>query len=204
MDWEEIGLAVGRGFLLLLEYCFKVSATVVAFIIMGTKGSFGSKLAAGFSSLSPALRSIFETPEKVSELTTIVRDYNTLTAAVFNERYGIQAINSVFDYLNEGILYFQAVYQNLINQPLATVCATAVAFFVLYLLARVLRFARQKGQGSFFTRLERRLGDRVFQGGQKTHNPMAAVPRTNQQPRRAPSNDKSHIRKKIYKSKIRD
>lgn len=162
MDWERAGRITGRFFLLFLEYCFKISALIVASITLAAKGSFGTKLAAGFTSLSPALRRIVEAPGKISETATIINDYNTLSAAVFSERYGGQAIDSVLIFLNEGILYFQAIYQNMVQQPLVTLIAAGIAFITLYLLGRILRFARQKGRGSYIHRIERKIGDRVF------------------------------------------
>ncbi len=163
MDWERAGRITVRFFLLFLEYFFKISASIVAFIALGAKGSFGTKLAAGFTSLSPALRGIVEFPQKISETSTVINDYNTLTAADFSERYGSQAIDSVLVFLNEGIIYFHSIYQNMVQQPLATFTAAGISFTSLYLLARVLRFARQKGRGSYIHRIERKIGDRVFQ-----------------------------------------
>jgi hypothetical protein len=197
MDWERIGKAAGKALLLILEYFFKFAAFMVAGIVLSADGTFGAKLAAGFGSLSPVLRQLFETPGKVQEVAGVVHDYNTLTAAAFNEQYGAGAVHGVLSWLNEGVLYFQAVYQNLVRQPFTTLAATVLAFLVLYLLARVLRFARQKGQGSVITRVERRLGERVFRS-----TPSAPKSSASSQTEEPTVSDE-YLRKRFGQGKIR-
>lgn len=162
MDWKQVAKVAGKGFLMFFEYFFKISAVLAGGLALGAGGSFGTKLGTGFSSLSPALRKLWQTPRNISETASIINDYNTMTAAAFNQQYGGEAVKGVLEYLNEGIVYIQAVNQNLYYQPLATVTAALIAFLAFYLLGRVLRFARQKGRGSFFTRLELKIGERVF------------------------------------------
>ena len=195
IDWERTGRRAGRFFLFLLEYCFKFFATVVAGIILAADGSFSTKLATGFGSLSQVIRKVLGTPREIGNMATVINDYNTLTAADFNAKYGADAVNGVLSYLNEGIVYFQDVYYNLTSQPFSTIFAVGVAFSVLYLLARVLRFARQKGQGSVLVQLERKLGDRVFNSG--TQYKPTPQPRPEQKPV-----ERNHLRPKIKKSKI--
>lgn len=156
-----ITLAINT-FLFLLEYIFKFIAGVISIIVLGGQGSFLGKLGVGFGSLFEVLNRIFTWPGKLSYISSVVNDYNTLTASEFNQRYGGQAITRVMESLNEAVTYFQSVYQNLTQQPFATVFATLLAFFAFYFCARVLRFARQKGEGSYLVRKEREIGDRVF------------------------------------------
>ena len=162
MNWELAGKIALNLILWPVEYLLKFTSTVAAAIVLGTAGPFSTKVASGFGSLIPTIRQLFDVPERLTQIATVIYDYNTLTAANFNERYGGQAVNRVLQSLNEGVLYFQEVYRNLTIQPLSTVIATILVFLVLYMSGRVVRFTRQKGQGSIFNRMERRLGDRIF------------------------------------------
>jgi hypothetical protein len=162
IDWERIAKAAGRFSLLLLEYSIKLSAIAVTAVALAAQGSFLTKLGTGFGSISIALRNIFTAPAEIYEAANLIHKYNTMSAAAFNEQFGADAINGVLAYLNVGIVYLQTVYQNFANQPFSTFFAAFIAFFILYLISLVLRFARQKGQGSFLNRLERKLSGHVF------------------------------------------
>jgi predicted PurR-regulated permease PerM len=148
--------------LFLLEYLFKLSAGVIAMIVMGAGGSFFGKLGTGFGSIGNVLNQVANSPDQLAKLGTIIQDYNTLTAAEFNQRYGGEAINRVMESLNEAVAYGQAVYQNLTQQLMATIVATLFVFLLFYISGRVCRFYRQRGQGSFLIKKERELGKRVF------------------------------------------
>lgn len=148
--------------LFLLEYFFKISGSVAAFIAVGAEGSFFSKLFSGYGSLVPALYRIFEFPEKSRFIANVIQDYNTLTASAFNRQYGGQAVNTVMETLNKAVIYLQSIYENISQQPVSTLLAGGFAFLSLYVIGRSLCFIRQKGQGSYLDRVERKLGDRVF------------------------------------------
>ena len=145
-----------------LELCLKLAAPLAAIISMAAPGGFFSKIIAGFRSLPDAVREIIWWIGNIPEIGRIVNDYNTLTAASFNQKYGSGAINYVMDYLNEGVAYLQRVYVNLAEQPITTIVAAAIIFLIFYIAARLVRFVRQEGQGSFVTRYERRKGEKVF------------------------------------------
>lgn len=148
--------------LFIIEYCFKIAAPLAAVIAMAAEGGFMTKVIEGFRSLPEAVREIIWWIKNIPEVGRIVDDYNTLTAATFNQKYGAGAVNYVMDYLNEGVSYLQQVYLNLSDQPISTVLAAVIVFLILYLLARGVRFVRQEGQGSFVTKFERRTGNRIF------------------------------------------
>jgi hypothetical protein len=154
-------------FLFLLEYIFKFAAGVTSIIVLGAQGSFFGKVGTGFGSLIDVLYQIIAWFERLSYIGTVIRDYNTLTASAFNERYGGQAINRVMESLNEAVTYFQIVYQNLSNQPFATLTATLMVFLFFYFFARTSRFLRQRGKGSYLVRKEREIGDRIFRDQEK-------------------------------------
>ncbi|NBC03055.1 MAG: hypothetical protein GVY20_05040 [Bacteroidetes bacterium] len=149
-------------FLFLLEYLLKFSAGVISLIVMGDPGSFLGKLGSGYGSLLNVYEKIAEWPGDLVYIGSIINDYNTLTASAFNQRYGGDALNSVMDALNNGVVYFQAVYRNLSYDPFSTIAATTIAFLSFYISARACRFIRQKGQGSYIVQKERQLGDRIF------------------------------------------
>lgn len=163
VDWERLAKAAGRFSLLLLEYCIKLTAIAVTAVALAAQGSFLTKLGTGFGSISIALRNLFTAPAEIYKAANLIHQYNTMSAAAFNEQFGADAINGVLAYFNGGIVYLQAVYQNFANQPLSTFFAAFIAFSSLYLISLVLRFSRQRGQGSYLNRLERKLGRHVFE-----------------------------------------
>ena len=163
MKKSRVIFTAATPFLFLLEYLLKFSAGVISLIVMGDPGSFLGKLGSGYGSLLNVYEKIAEWPGNVVYIGSVIHDYNTLTASSFNQRYGGNALNHVMDTLNNAVTYFQAVYQNLSNAPVSTVMATIIAFLSFYFTARVCRFIRQRGQGSYLIQKERALGDRIFQ-----------------------------------------
>ncbi len=156
--------------LFVLEYMFKFFAGVGAAIVLAAEGSFIMKTGAGFNSLIPALRQISDIPGQLGYIAKVVNDYQTLTAASFNERYGGEAVSLTMDRLNEGVNYIQDVYQNLTQQPVTTITASIIVFLIFYLIGRISRFTRQRGKGSVIDRVERKLGQQVFEGSHNTDN----------------------------------
>lgn len=157
--------AIGKAILFIVEYCFKLAAPIAAVISLGVPGPFSTKVVSGFRSLPQAIHEIIWWFRNIPEIGHTIEDYNTMTAANFNAKYGSGAINNVMNYLNEAVAYLQQVYVNLAEKPVTTILAALVVFLVLYLLSRVARFIRQEGQGSLVDRYERRAGDRVFKHG---------------------------------------
>ncbi|HKL18144.1 MAG TPA: hypothetical protein VJ905_04220 [Halalkalibaculum sp.] len=173
INWERIGKVAGKGFLFFLEYCIKLSAFVVTGVVLATNGSFGTKLGMGFTSISPTLRGFFEKAGEVSGIAAMIHDFNVMSTNAFNAKHGVNAVNDVFAYLDGGIVYFQTVMGNLANQPFSTFFAAFLSFGSLYMISLVLRFARQKGQGSYFNRLERKLSERIYAGSNKLTKPVS-------------------------------
>jgi len=173
INWERIGKVAGKGFLFFLEYCIKLSAFVVTGVVLATNGSFGTKLGMGFTSISPTLRGFFEKAGEVSGIAAMIHDFNVMSTNAFNAKHGVNAVNDVFAYLDGGIVYFQTVMGNLANQPFSTFFAAFLSFGSLYMISLVLRFARQKGQGSYFNRLERKLSERIYAGSKKLAKPVS-------------------------------
>lgn len=136
-------------------------------MVLAAPGSFFSKIAAGFGSVIVALQKLTNWPEQIRYFSTLVEDYNSMTAAKFHQTYGGDAINRFMESLNESVSYLQLVYQNITHQPIATLLATLIAFGTFYLGARLVRFVRQRGQGSYLTRKEREIGQRVFKHGNR-------------------------------------
>lgn len=151
----------------LIEFALKLAAPLSAIISMAASGSLIQKVVEGFRALPDTVGEIVWWIRNIPEISNIIDDYNTLTAAEFNQEYGAGAVNYVMDYLNEGVEYLQQVYVNLAERPITTISAALVAFFICYLSARVVRFVRQKGEGSVITKFERRAGNRVFKKGAK-------------------------------------
>ena len=159
---KKTGRAGSNALLWVIEMTFKILAPVAAAISLGDRGSFLSKVGSGLGSLPEKIRELIRTLDGTDYVTSVINDYNTLTAAAFNEKYGGDAINYVMQYLNEGVTYLQNVYQNLSAEPVSTVMATLLVFMLLYLSSRLIRFVRQRGKGSVIDRMERRAGNKLF------------------------------------------
>ncbi|PWN07692.1 hypothetical protein [Rhodohalobacter mucosus] len=176
IDWEHLAVLTGKGVLLVLEYMVKLSAFVVTAIVLSANGTFGGKLGAGFSSLSAGLRNVFGVPGDLAILMGELRTYRADAASFIWEPGGYEALNSILAYLNGSILYLDAVGANFSNQPFTTFFAAVIGFFSLYLTARLLRFYRQKGQGSRLLNMEQKLGERVFRKPAEFQKPPAPKP----------------------------
>lgn len=162
MNTSRLISLVVKPILFLLEYLFKLAAGVITMIVLGAGGSFLSKVGTGFGSIGNVLQQVAEWPKSIIYITTVIHDYNTLTASEFNRLYGGEAISRVMESLNEAVAYGQDVYQNITQQPAATVMAALMVFLLFYVTGRACRFFRQKGQGSFLVKKERELGRRFF------------------------------------------
>ena len=144
------------------EYLLKAAAGIAAVIVVAAKGSFFSRIGSAFSSFDDLLVRFETWPEKITYMEKVVSDYQSLTAAQFNSKYGSQALDTVLGYLNESLQFIQRVYENFSIYPLRTVLSTLLVFILLYTAARLIRFVRQKGQGSLLVQKEREWGDKIF------------------------------------------
>lgn len=160
--FKTAGRATSNALLWVVEIAFKITAPVAAAISLGTRGGFLDKIGMGFASLPVTIRELAATLSSSDYVSQIINDYNTLTAAAFNEKYGGGAIQYVMQYLNEGVVYLQRVYQNLTTETISTVIAALLVFVVLYFFSRSARFVRQRGQGSVVDKMERKAGDKIF------------------------------------------
>lgn len=160
---KQTGRAVANPILWLLEIIFKITSTLAAALTLGVKGSFFKKVAGGFASLPEAGSELYQTVGSSGYIAGLINDYNTMTAAAFNQKYGSGAVNYVMNYLNDGVGYLLSVYENLSSEPVSSLLAALLVFITLYITARLFRFIRQRGQGSYLDRMERRAGERLFQ-----------------------------------------
>ena len=172
MDWEYIGAVSGRFFLALLEYTFKGFALLAAGISLGTVSGFEQKFTAGFTSLTAAIRDAFEVPSELIQQASIINDYNSMPASLSTEAHSTYNVDTVFAYFGSAIDYFSRVGESFSNHFFSSISAAILLFGIFYLLAWVLRFARQKGQGSWKVQLERKLAEKVF----KVPQELAQVP----------------------------
>lgn len=159
---KSTGNALGNGLLWIFEIICKITASVAAAITLGAGGGFFDKIGNGFYSLPQTLRQLYEMVNSSDYVSEVINDYNTLTAAAFNQKYGSGALNYVMQYLNEGVRYLQNIYQNISQEPITTLLATIIVFLILYLAGRSARFVRQRGQGSVIARMERKAGNKIF------------------------------------------
>ena len=162
MNWEYIGIKTGRFFLALLEYTFKGLALLAAGISLGTVSGFEQKFSAGFTSLTSGIRNAFEVPSELIYQASVINDYNSMSASFSTEAYNTANVDTVFAYFGGVLDYFSRVGESLSSHFFASISAAVLLFGIFYLLAWVLRFARQKGQGTWKVQLERRLAEKVF------------------------------------------
>jgi len=162
VDWEQVAYVSVKAFLFILEYCVKLTAVVVTAIVMAANGTFGDKLAIGFGSISSGLRNVFSAPGEIYGAAKLVSEYNSLPLSAIQDMQGFEAAHSVMIYLNGGVSYIASVVQNFSAQPFATFFAAVIAFTSIYIISIILRFTRQRGQGSWINKLERDLAERIF------------------------------------------
>lgn len=162
MDWKIVGKICYQTGLFIIEWGFKLCALVAGWLTLGAQGSFGMKLATGFGSLSTGLRRLFELPVLIKEMSWAVREYQRIGLAEFQETYGLLPIEQVLGSLSGIFTYVRQISINFSDDPLSTLTATLLVFSAFYVLGRIIRFARQRGRGAFMDRIERRIGDKVF------------------------------------------
>lgn len=175
MYWDEVAIKFGRLMIWLLEYTFKLFACLTGIAILGTEGSFSTKLSAGFSSLTSSLRTLTELPAKISETITVITDYNMVAESEFVRLHGEQAVGELLAGFNTIAEYALLFYRNLVYSPLETIGAVIIGFTSYYLLARILRFYRVKGKDSFLVRIEKKLAEKVFPTPRLNNNRSAAA-----------------------------
>ena len=168
MDWAQIGKICYQFTLSLIEWGLKICAFVAGLLTLGAQGPFGVKIGTGFSSLSSSLRQLFEAPVTFKEISWAAREYHQAGHAEFQEAYGLAPIDQLVASLNGFFGFFNQISTNLSQDPFVSIAATLLVFLSFYLLARILRFARQRGRSSWLCRMEQRLGDRVF--NRSTHD----------------------------------
>ncbi|HKK47092.1 MAG TPA: hypothetical protein VJ964_16310 [Balneolaceae bacterium] len=162
MNWEKVGKLSYQFLLYVIEWGFKICALVAGWFALAASGSLGMRIGSGFASLSFGLRHLFEFPAELKRMIYLVSDYNQMNRELFRETYGAKAVNQFMASLNDGITFLHRITQNLYQHPFASLTAGLVVFVTFYLLARIIRFARQKGRGSWLNRWELRLGNSVF------------------------------------------
>jgi len=168
MDWEKIGRISYKFLLYVIELGFKLCAFVAGWFALAAGGTLGMRIGTGFTSISLGLRHLLAAPAEFQRMSWLVRDYCRMGKDVFRQSYGAQAIEQFMRSINEGITFIQRINSNLYQHPLATVIATTVVFLTFYLLARIIRFARQNGRGSWLNRMEVRLGNSIFDRNSQT------------------------------------
>lgn len=200
MYWDEVAIKFGRSMLWLLEFIFKLFAFLTGVVILGTAGSFSTKLSTGFSSLTSSLRTLTELPAKISETIIVIADYNTVAESEFTRLHGEQAVAELMAGFNTIAEYALQFYRNLAYSPFETIGAVIIGFISYYLLARILRFYRIKGKDSFLVRMEKKLAEKVFtKPGLHKHRSAAA---DSGKAKPAASKRKAQQKRKYRKTKI--
>lgn len=162
MDWEKVGKLAYYLLLYVIEWGFKICAVVAGWFALAASGNLGMRIGSGFSSLSFGLRRLIEIPAGFQKMSYMISDYNRMGQEIFQQTYGTGALDRFMAFLDEGVTALHRISENLSQHSFATVAATLIVFSTFYLLARIIRFARQKGRGSWAQRWERRIGNSVF------------------------------------------
>lgn len=162
MSWENIGKLSYQFALSIIEWGFKICALIAATLALATNGSFGNKIAKGFGSLPEGIREIFAFSSSFWEMSWVAREYHQIGGAEFQQAYGMAPLNQLITSLSGYFTFFHTIFSNLSESPFISIVAALIVFFCFYILARIIRFARQRGKGSYLNRMEQQLGDRVF------------------------------------------
>jgi len=162
IDWEDAGKMAYQFVLVTIEWGLKICAVVAGWLALGSKGSFETKLGVGFGSSPQGLRQLFEIPSLINKIGWTAHQYQLMGQSEFQEAYGWTPVNQMMASLNNGTAVLNQISVNLSKAPFTTFGATLIVFISFYLLARIIRFSRQKGQASMVCRWEQKLGDRVF------------------------------------------
>lgn len=141
------------------EYILKVASIPAGLIAAGSAGSAISKAVNGGSK-------VWTTPidavSNFSMLVEISTDYSVLTAKEFTSKYGTEIGNYFVKNLHGVIEWGTQLSHNVNNEPVETIIAVVVITGLLYAGGRVFRFVRQKGQGSYLIKMERKLGQKYW------------------------------------------
>lgn len=162
MNWEKVGKASYQFSLSVIEWGFKLCALVAGMLALAANGSFGNKVGTAFGSLPEGLRQLFTFPSAFNKMSWTAREYHQMGEGRFREAYGMMPVDQLIGSLSGYFSFFHEISVSLSRAPLMSVTAALMAFLSFYVLGRIIRFARQRGQGSYLCRLEQQLGDQVF------------------------------------------
>ncbi len=141
------------------EYVLKIASIPAGIIAAGSAGSALGKAVSGGSR-------VWTTPIDVvsnfRKLVEISHDYSVLTAREFTNKYGTEMGYYVVGILHGFIEWGSQFSHNVNNEPIETILAVIVITSLLYAGGRAIRFIRQKGQGSYLIKLERKIGQKYW------------------------------------------
>jgi hypothetical protein len=144
-----------RQVLTLPEYILKVASIPAGVIAAGSGGSALTKAIQGGTK-------VWTTPidavKNVKKLVEISDDYTVLTAKEFTTKYGTEIGTYLAKHLHGIIEWGTQFSHNINSEPIETIIAIIIVTGLLYTGGRALKFIRQKGQGSYITKMERKLG----------------------------------------------
>lgn len=141
------------------EYVLKVASIPAGIIAAGSTGSALGKAVSGGAKVWTTPIDVVRNFRKLVEISD---DYATLTAKEFTNRYGTEIGNYLAGYLHGVIEWGNQFSHNMNNEPIETTIAVIVVTGLLYTGGRVIKFLRQKGQGSYITKVERKLGHKYW------------------------------------------
>ncbi len=118
--------------------------------VIGNGKGYAGKLGDGLESLTE-IRNLVPAVVKAGEA---ARAYDSLPARQFVERYGPDFQNMMNSMGN--------AVDNITKQPIDTAAAALTFMAAAYVIGRAIGFWQHKGQGGVMTRLERKLGNRMW------------------------------------------
>lgn len=148
-----------RQTLILPEYILKIASIPAGIIAAGTGGSALAKAIQGGTKVWTAPIDAVKNLNKIVEISD---DYTVLTAKEFTTKYGTEIGTYLANHLHGIIAWGTQFSHNINNEPIETVLAVLVISGLLYAGGRALKFVRQKGQGSYITKVERKLGHKYW------------------------------------------
>jgi len=159
---EQMGRNIkntARQILVLPEYILKIASIPAGIIAAGTGGSALAKAIQGGTKVWTVP---IDAVKNLKTLVEISNDYAVLTAKEFTTKYGTEIGTYLANHLHGIIVWGTQFSHNINNEPIETIFAVLVISGFLYAGGRALKFIRQKGQGSYITKVERKLGHKYW------------------------------------------
>lgn len=142
-------------FLLVLSFILRVSMFPFAIFAAATSGSLTEKVSAGlFSSWLGFPRAI----KNMIQEYRLIESYMEKPMKEFMSTYSTKLFESVASFFN----LLGELITELTKHPINSLLSALIVLLSFWFLAEFFTFIRQKGQGSFWTKIKRNIGNKIW------------------------------------------